>query len=239
MVVHLAGISQVAECERDPQQARRVNVEYPRLLLEHLVETNSGTHFIFASTSQVYGAGVELTETSAIAPLNLYAETKCEAEEVVREFAGRNGLSATILRFFNHTHKTQPPSFFLPHVYRQLLSLREARGLHRIPVGNLEVARDIGSVRDLVRALLAVIQKASWELETFNVCSGQPKRLRTLASGLAARLEVDVEFVVDPSRVRANDPPVISGSPAKLTARTGWKPQVRSEQELIDDFLAD
>lgn len=239
IVIHLAGISSVADCDRDPANARLVNVEYTKMLLEAVARTNPYAHFVFASTAQVYAPGEKLSETSAIAPINLYAQLKWEAEQAIQSFSEKSDLSATILRFFNHTHKTQPPNAFMPHIYKALMEVKGSAGPQKIPVGNLDLSRDIGSVRDLVQAILGVIQQQTWDFETFNVCSGHPKNLRTLAELLAAKLEVKPEFVVDPARVRANDPITIAGSHAKLTGATGWSPRVKTESQLIDDFLAD
>lgn len=246
VVIHLAGISHVVECEQNPAHARAVNVDGTRLVLEAALRANSSVHFVLASTAQVYAppAGQEITdgvvfdESRKLDPQNLYAQTKWEAEEAV---ASSLLKFATVLRFFNHTHKTQAPAFFLPHIYNELREFHDSGSEQCaiIPVGNIDLWRDLGSVFDLCRAVAMVIDRASWKRETFNICSGHAKNLRSLAEGLARRLEVEVKFKTDPTRVRPNEPVRIVGSHAKLTAATGWRPNVRSEAELIDDFLSD
>jgi len=247
VAIHLAGISHVADCEKDPVHARDINVEGSKRLFQALNKTSPLCHFIFASTAQVYQAPqaheldreIEFTEDRAIQPQNLYAQTKWEVEEFLQGESSHLAHPVTVLRFFNHTHKSQSPRFFLPHVYRQLMECRGQSGTAKIPVGDLTLKRDLGSVRDLVQALMAVIEKRNWKFEIFNVCSGQAKELGVLAEELRKRLDVPAEFIKDPSRLRPGEPRVLKGSHAKLTKATGWEPRVRGEADLIDDFLCD
>jgi GDP-4-dehydro-6-deoxy-D-mannose reductase len=43
-----------------------------------------------------------------------------------------------------------------------------------------------------------------------------------------------VRIELDPSRLRPSDNPVILGSHARLTADTGWRPEIPIEQTLSD-----
>jgi nucleoside-diphosphate-sugar epimerase len=240
-VIHLAGMSHVVDCEKNPRQAKAVNLEGTGRILEALIERRSRTHFIFASTAQVYAApkegesAVVFSEARSIAPQNFYAETKALAEQLIASACKSSELSATVVRLFNHTHKTQPPSFFLPHIYQQLKNYKG----QPIPIGNLDLDRDIGSVRDLTRAFLTILEKCNWQHETFNICSGRAKNLRRLAMGLSERLKVNAEFVIDPSRLRSGEAKILLGSHEKLKSVTGWFPRVITEDQLLDDFLCD
>lgn len=231
VVVHLAAISHVPTCESDPERAARVNVGGTAALLAAMTDVAPAARLVFASSAHVYAPsdGGAIDETFPLAPQNVYARTKRDAERLIAQA----GLSATMLRLFNHTHKSQAPTFFLPHLHRAILD-----GARRIPVGNLQVARDLGSLQDLIAALVAALALAEPQA-VFNVCSGKAKRLDVLATQLAARLHADVELVVDPARVRAGEPAVICGSHRRFTAATGWEPRAVTEQALIDAFLAD
>jgi GDP-4-dehydro-6-deoxy-D-mannose reductase len=246
IVVHLAGIGSVAQCDQDPARARAVNVEGTRTLARILSEHCPRATLIFASTAQVYQgaegaelqAGVTFDESRRIAPQNLYAQTKWEAEEALRSLAAEDSskLKTIILRLFNFTHKTQPPVAFVPHLYSVLKS--RAR---EVPVGNLHVERDIGALPDFLSAALAIIDSREGlpALEPINVCSGVPKLLNDLASRLAMRMKSDAKFVVDEKRVRPNEALRIAGSHRRLTELTGWTPRFRAIEELLDAFLMD
>lgn len=245
-VVHLAGLSHVPTCERDPGRAYRINRDAAVDLYQALRRHTPGAHFVFASTALVYRtpSGTEaatdcvLTEDREAAPTGVYAHSKWEAEQALCQLpidAGR----LTIARLFNHTHKTQPAAFFLPHVYQGLCAAGPGRTAV-VPVGNLEIHRDVGAVADLVTAL-GVLVAHPWSpgLGVFNICSGVRRHLGQLARSLAARLGVEVRFEVDAGRLRPGDPRSICGSLDRLATATGWRPRCTEESAFLDAFLAD
>ncbi len=246
-VVHLAAISSVGACEADPERAWRTNLGGTALLEALLSRHAPGAHLVFASTALVYRApagpeleaGVVLDEARPVEPSSTYARTKRAAEVVLLDAAPRRPGPTSVLRLFNHTHRTQAPTFFLPHVHRALLGAEGAPVV--IPVGNVAIERDVGSLQDLLLAFLAVLERpgAPGEARVLNVASGVPRRLDALAAALAARLGVPARLEVDPARVRADDPARIVGSSARLRALTGWRPRAVSDADLIDAFLED
>jgi dTDP-4-dehydrorhamnose reductase len=80
LVIHCAGLTRPANCERDPALARRLNVEVTAYLAEFAREIP----FVFFSTDLVFdGKKGHYVETDPVNPLNMYAETKAAAERVV------------------------------------------------------------------------------------------------------------------------------------------------------------
>jgi GDP-4-dehydro-6-deoxy-D-mannose reductase len=248
-VVHLAGISHIPTCEEAPSRGFSVNTAGTAALLEAMRRAAPQARLVFAGSSLVYRApnpeegrqGLVITEERAIAPQNTYAQTKWAAELLIEDACRRESLRATVLRLFNHTHKSQSPDFFLPRLYK---AIRDAQEKHpgepiELTVGNLHVARDIGAVQDLVAAFAAVLERPQTSgCDAFNVCSGIAKRLSTLADGLAARLDAKLVFVTDPARVRADEPEILLGSHERLAHATGWRPRYANESDLLDAFLA-
>jgi len=98
-VVHLAAIVGEAACAADPKLAIETNFEATRHLAEASVAAGIA-RFVFASTCSVYGAGraSRLSEESELAPAELYAETRVNAERALTEVA-RGGFRPTVLRF--------------------------------------------------------------------------------------------------------------------------------------------
>jgi dTDP-4-dehydrorhamnose reductase len=95
LVIHCAAISTAAACAKHPDIARQVNVEVTRTL----TELCAATRLILLSTDLVFdGRQGNYAETDAVNPLNLYAETKVEAERVVlacpRNIVLRTSLNA-------------------------------------------------------------------------------------------------------------------------------------------------
>ena len=112
LVIHCAAISMAAAAQKNPNLARRVNVEVTKLLAELAAEipvvpcvngapvsdpasspdqplragseTVAPTSFVFFSTDLIFdGRKGNYTETDAPNPLHTYGETKAAAEEIV------------------------------------------------------------------------------------------------------------------------------------------------------------
>ena len=80
LVIHCAALSRTGHCEQDPALARLINVEATRLL----ADLARDVPFVFLSSDQVFdGAKGQYVETDAVHPLNVYGQTKAEAEQVV------------------------------------------------------------------------------------------------------------------------------------------------------------
>jgi dTDP-4-dehydrorhamnose reductase len=80
VVIHCAAQSRTGPCQQDPVLARRINVEATSLLADLAVEIP----FLFLSSDQVFdGAKGWYVETDPVNPLNVYGETKAEAERSV------------------------------------------------------------------------------------------------------------------------------------------------------------
>ena len=80
VVIHCAAQSRTGPCQQDPILARRINVEATSLLAELAAEIP----FLFMSSDQVFdGSKGWYVETDPVNPLNVYGETKAEAERIV------------------------------------------------------------------------------------------------------------------------------------------------------------
>ena len=95
LVIHCAAITAVGDAQKNPEMARRVNVEAPKFLTELAAEIP----FVFFSTDLVFdGRKGNYSETDAVNPLHLYGESKVAAEELVlknsRHLVVRTSLNA-------------------------------------------------------------------------------------------------------------------------------------------------
>ena len=79
-VIHCAALSRTKDCEQDPEQARRINVE----VTAHLAQLSQNIPFIFLSSGEVFdGRTGWYGETDEPNPINVYGQTKLEAERAV------------------------------------------------------------------------------------------------------------------------------------------------------------
>jgi len=85
LLIHCAALSRTKACEQDPDQARRINVE----ATAHLAELSQNIPFIFLSSGEVFdGKTGWYSETDEPSPINVYGQTKLEAEQTVLQNPG-------------------------------------------------------------------------------------------------------------------------------------------------------
>lgn len=89
-----AAMTKHADCQNNPEQARRINVDAPIAITRHF--SPCGTHIVFLSTNAVFNGTVpqELSD-SETAPTSFYGRSKADAEKELLKIAGS---SLSILR---------------------------------------------------------------------------------------------------------------------------------------------
>lgn len=79
-IIHCAALSRTKDCEQDPELARRINVD----VTAHLTQLSQDIPFIFLSSGEVFdGKTGWYGETDEPNPINVYGQTKLEAEQAV------------------------------------------------------------------------------------------------------------------------------------------------------------
>lgn len=225
VVMHLAAIAFVAHDDVD--EMYRVNVVGTRNLLDALAcaEHKLGL-VVLASSANIYGnANVEpIDEDTPPAPANDYAVSKLAMEHMARLWMDK--LPTVITRPFNYTGAGQSEQFLIPKIVAHF-----RRGERAIELGNIEVARDFGDVRDVAKAYAAIV-KAAPVGEILNICSGVGHSLDTVLDMMAEIAGYRIEVRVNPAFVRSNDVARLVGSHSRLMARTGWQPRYTLAETL-------
>ncbi len=232
-VMHLAAVASSAAAKADPEAALQVNATATAILADVLAST-SRPRFLFASTSEVYGAGHDgpVDETAPLKPSTPYAVSKAMAEMALKQEWKETRLPLIIARAFTHTGPGQSPTYVLPALASRL---REAKrtGAGTIKAGNLSTIRDILDVRDVVRAYLLLLERGQ-PGEVYNVASGTGRRLSDCFDALAQIIGVEATVESDASLLRSADIPVLIGDSTKLRNATGWSPQIPFDRTLQD-----
>ena len=236
-VVHLAAQASAARSWKDPALTYEVNVTGTHNVLESLRREAPGARVLLACTSDQYGAvapgDCPIEESAPLRPLSPYAASKVAAEWVGRMFCNAFGLQVVITRAFMHVGPGQPATFATADWARQI-ALAEAGAREPVlEVGNLDLAREYGDVRDVVDAYLAALE-SGYPGEPYNVATGDARPLREVVATLTRLARVEMEVRVDPSKIRPADPPVLEGSAAKLHRLTGWRPRRGFEETLAE-----
>ncbi len=96
LIVHSAANSNLDDCEKRPQEARRLNVEATRLLAEYAGQQHA--RMIFISSDMVFdGRQGFYRENDPVHPISLYGHTKVAAEEHVRALCPDHVIIRTAL----------------------------------------------------------------------------------------------------------------------------------------------
>lgn len=98
-VIHLAALVGDPACKKNPELARKTNFD-ATLKIGHLCKKKNIERFVFASTCSVYGFSdtQQLTESSSLNPVSLYAITRLYGERCLRVLSNEK-FNPTILRF--------------------------------------------------------------------------------------------------------------------------------------------
>ena len=100
-IIHLAAVSRVIDAQRNPALCHTVNVEGTKRILTALSELQDPPWFVYGSSREVYGEpkSIPVAETHPLKPINIYGDSKVEAEKLLTETYMRHNAAAIIFRY--------------------------------------------------------------------------------------------------------------------------------------------
>ena len=240
-VAHLAAVSYGPDASRDPARAFAVNAIGTLNILEAVRRLPGRTPVLVTGSSEIYGTprseDLPLTEDAPIGASQPYGRSKLAQEQIAIAAAHAYGMPIVVSRAFNHTGPGQREQFVAPAFARRVLAARDA-GVQTINVGNLDVERDIGDVRDVVRAyrmlIDAMVAGTIASPSIFNIATGHRTSIRTVFETLCRLAGVAIEPIVDERLVRPAEPPVIVGDATRIRTAVGWAAATPIETTLRD-----
>lgn len=225
-VIHLAGLSSVAQSVSSKDLFMRVNSDGTRTLVEWVKERSPDARLLLASSAEVYKPSVALIdETAPLGPRSPYGESKVVAEDVLEQ----SGLNFVISRSFPHFGPGQAGNFVLPSFCRRII-LSVRNGDRVISTGNLTAVRDYLYIDDVIRAYACLLANGQTG-GIYNVCSGTGHSIGELLSLILEIPGTGPSAVTDPGLFREEDQFCQVGNPAKLGA-LGWTIQVPLREGL-------
>jgi dTDP-4-dehydrorhamnose reductase len=201
LIIHCAAITIVADAQKDPALARRVNVDMTR----HLAGLAAEIPFVFFSTDVIFdGRKGNYGETDAPNPLHVYGETKVAAEEVVlknpRHLVVRtsinSGVSPSGNRAFNEQlHRSlqqagQGMTLFTDEFRCPIPAVETARAVWELAGKNCAGLYNIAGAEKLSRFQIGELLIRLWPDVTTEIKSGLAKEFQGPARALDTSLDV-------------------------------------------------
>ncbi|WP_029037662.1 NAD-dependent epimerase/dehydratase family protein [Salinimicrobium xinjiangense] len=110
-------------------------------------------HFIYISTSSVYGLKVDFPETTPPNPASDYGSTKLEGEELIMKEVELGSMKASILRLFSVYGPRERPD----KLYTRLISCGLNNEVFRIFEGSEKHSRSFTYVGDIVKGIYQAV----------------------------------------------------------------------------------
>jgi UDP-glucose 4-epimerase len=229
VVVHLAAIHYIPECDNDPANAVATNVTGT---VNVLSACPPGTRFVFASSGAVYKPDEAPHEelTSVVEPADIYGFTKLHGEAYVRSLAASRQLVGVNVRLFNVIGPGETNPHLLPALMDQLRN-----GSDVIEVGNTWPKRDYIDVVDAASGFAAAAfgdNPGPGECETVNLSSGDQYSVDEILERLHSVLGLKFEVRQSQDRMRAVDRPFLGADISRIKEKFGWSPQHSLESSL-------
>ena len=229
-VFHQAALASVQDSFSKPDEYYNVNVNGTKNILELAKKNNFKV--VYASSSSIYGnpKRIPTEESDEKNPINPYAKTKLEKEELAKIYS-KMGVKVIGLRYFNVFGKGQSKE------YAGVLKLFLERIRDKSPPkinGDGTQARDFVHVSDVVNSNI-MSMNSDVNHAFFNVGTGTSITILDLAKIIINSSGLNLEPVFGPA---------LKGDVQKTTAnidlikeKIGWKPTVVLE-EWIDEIIS-
>ena len=233
-IYHLAGASHTGASWQRPAAYLEIHVSGTHHLLEAVRAHAPACRVLVVSSGMIYRPqDYAVTEEAPLGPVSPYALSKLAEDQLAIYAAQHDDLDIVVARPFNHIGPGQAPTFAASSFARQIAEIECGAKPASIAVGNLEAARDLTDVRDVVAAYTALMRLGRRGIG-YNVCRGEAVRMSALLDQLLALSNTQVQLEQDAERLRPNDIPFLAGDPTRIHTETGWTPQIPLKQTLTD-----
>lgn len=248
-VVHLAAAVGVKRVVEQPLKSLTTNIRGSEIVLEaaHRYQRK----ILLASSSEIYGRNSsgplhENADRILGSPAVVrwaYSTAKAVDEILANAYHRERGLRTIVVRMFNTVGPRQSPAYgmVVPRLVRQAVA-----GLPLTVFGNGRQTRCFAHVRDVVAALIALLDDGRAIGETFNIGSSEEISIRALAELIIERTgtAATVELIPYDQAYGAGFEDMDRRVPdtSKLRALIGWAPRYTLEdilRETVEEARAE
>lgn len=230
IVVHLAALHFIPQCNADPELCLSTNVLGTQTLLDCASESKTVRGFVYASTAAVYEPSAKPhRETSQLGPTDVYGASKLAAEQLVSWFRERTGTPTAIARLAN----VYGPNETNPHLIPTII--QQARNGDLLHLGDLSTKRDYVFTADVARALLRLADLTLEHKNTLcNVGTGLARSGEDVVRAVSDAMSRELKVTTDVKRLRSSDRPVLAVDVNLARVVVGWSAKTSFTDGIIE-----
>lgn len=230
IVFHLAALIAIPYSYIAPDSYIDTNVK-GTLNICQAVRENVSQKLLVTSTSEVYGTAryVPIDEKHPKQPQSPYSASKIGGDAIALSFHNAFNTDITIVRPFNTYGPRQSARAIIPTIITQI-----AAGNREIKVGDLRPTRDFNFVTDTCAGFIDIAEAPNTAGLEINIATGREVSMEKLFHTIASLMQTDVNWVIDPERIRPAGSEVfrLLGDNKRITTVTKWTPKVSLEEGL-------
>ncbi|MBT4258070.1 SDR family oxidoreductase [archaeon] len=140
-VINCVALTNVDFCEENFELSREINALAAEKIAKACKKENS--YFVHISTDAVFdGNKGNYKETDSVNPINVYGETKLEAEKLIETVGGRYSIVRTNIYGWNHLEKFSLAEWMLNKL-RKMEKIHAFSDIHSSPINVINLGRAI------------------------------------------------------------------------------------------------
>ena len=217
-VIHLAALTNVDYCQKNPQKCFEINVMGTQRILE--IARKIQAKFIFVSSSHVFGKPykIPIMEDDPKKPLSVYGGSKLAGEILCELYSNNYGMDISIIRLFSVYGKKINGNDVISKIFNQLTHQ------NTIKLGNTFPKRDFIYVSDVIMALFLIMKKTKG-FNSYNIGTGKSHSISQICNILSKLSGKKIIPKSVKSISRKNDIKNIVSDSSKIQ-KLGWKPKI-------------
>jgi UDP-glucuronate 4-epimerase len=223
-IIHIAAMANPRFSIKDPLLYNEVNVTGTLNLVE-LAVRQGVQHFVFASSSSIYGGDAPVPykeDARTDRPLSPYAATKKMSEVQLYTFHYLYGLPVTVLRFFTVYGERGRPDMAV-YLFTDWIARDQTVRLF----GDGSQSRDYTYVKDTVSGVIAALDRPSG-YRTFNLGNSHPQTNAHLIEVIEQTL--GKKAIIEKLDYPSADPVITCADITRARADLGYDPHVPLEE---------
>ncbi|GAB4509466.1 MAG: GDP-mannose 4,6-dehydratase [Anaerolineae bacterium] len=236
-IYHLAAQAFVPRSFEAPWETLENNIQAQLNLFQACLKEELKPRILVVSSAEIYGRvspeEMPISEDAELRPTSPYSVSKITQDMLALQYHLSHNLPIMRARPFNHFGPGQNDNFVAPSFASQIARIEAGIQEPVIQVGDLSAKRDFTDVRDIARAYYLILTYGD-PGDVFNVASGTSRSAQDVLDTLLTFSGVQIDVVVDESRLRPTAIPILEGDSTRLRKKTGWAPTIPFEQSLRD-----